>query len=158
MSWGCKQVKFHVCLMHWQKSLFVLPQTGTYLPKWCYLYLNIKNKTLPWRGISGLPNSKVSFASSSAEGMYFFHFEPTDCKFSCRPWRSPSCCLCLAQCRSPQGCLKGVNHELFYTKKQRRDQALREEHRQKEKEGWFYEGHASLQGTKACLQQRCWLW
>lgn len=96
--------------------------TDTYVPKGCYSYLNIKNKTLPWHSISGLPSSEVSLASSSVEGIYFSCFEPTDCTSCCRRWRSHSCCLCWAQRRSaPLGHLKGAGHELCCTKKQRKD-------------------------------------
>lgn len=150
--------KISLCLMHWQKSLFVLPQTGTYLPKGCYSYLNIKNKTLPWHGFSGLPSSEVSLASRSAEGIYFSPFDCTDCTSCCRHWRSRSRCLRWAQCRKASlGHLKGVDHDLHCTKKQSNDQILREEHREEEKAGWFCEGHATPQGKKPCLQQRCWL-
>lgn len=94
-------------------GFFVLPQTGTYLPKGCYSYLNVKNKTLPWHGISGLPSSERSLAFSNVEGIYFSCFEPTDCTCCCRLLKSLSCWLLWAQWRSASlGLLEGEDHEL----------------------------------------------
>lgn len=102
--------------MHWKKkkkSFFVLPQTSTYLPKGCYSYLNVKNKTLPWHGISGLPSSERSLAFSNVKGIHFPRFEPTDCTYCWRSLKSLSCWLCWAQCRSASlGLLEGEDHEL----------------------------------------------
>lgn len=57
------------------KKISLFYQTGTYLPRACYSYLNIKNKTLPWHGVSSLRSSEVSLASGRIKGIFFSCFE-----------------------------------------------------------------------------------
>lgn len=60
------------------KKISLFYQTGTYLPRACYSYLNIKNKTLPWHGVSSLRSSEVSLASGRIKGIFFSCFEHID--------------------------------------------------------------------------------
>lgn len=75
--------KISPLLDDWQKKKSLFYQTGTYLPRACYSYLNVKNKALAWHGISNLRSSEVSLASGRIKGIFFSCFEHTDCTFCC---------------------------------------------------------------------------
>lgn len=155
---GMQASKISLGLMHWQKRLFVLPQTGTYLPKGCYSYLNIKNKTLPWHGISGLPSSEVWLLVLQKEYISPVLNPQTAHPVAGAGGLAPAACYGLSAGMLLWDTSREWTMSLHCTKKQRRDQGLGEDCREEEKDGWFCEGHATPQGTKACLQQRCWLW
>lgn len=136
LSWGFLQVKFHFCLMIGKKiSLFY--QTGTYLPRACYSYLNLKNKTLPWHGISSLRSSEISLSSGRIKGIFFSCFEHTDCTSHCSlEDLTPDFCAGL----SAGVLLWDSSREWIMSCAAPRS---REENREEKKGGWFCEGHVT---------------